>query len=150
MAVLMHWRVACAAMLVGGLGLLSACAGTVVNSAQVFQPVTGVIQMDIKIPAGETVSSVRFLVDGKLVEEDTDASDGFSAELDTTELEADSLVKISAVGVRPDRTTVTLRENFILVGKQDTGEQATTDATPTPSATPTKSPSPAASASPAK
>lgn len=148
MAVLMHWRVAFGAVLVAGLGLVSACSGAVVNSAQVYQPVTGVIQMDIKIPAGETVSSVRFLVDDKLVEEDTDASDGFSAELDTTELEADSLVKISAVGVRADKTTVTLRENFILVGKQDTGEEATTDASASPSAAPSQSPSP--EASPAK
>jgi hypothetical protein len=126
-------RQALTALAILGAGAaLAACAGTVVNGAQVYQPVTGVIQMDIKIPAGETVSSVQFLVDDKLVEEDTDGSDGFSAELDTTELEADSLVKITAKGVHADKTTVVLRENFILVGKQDDGAEATTDASPTP------------------
>jgi hypothetical protein len=120
---------------------LAACSGTVTNTAQVFVPVSGVIQMDIKVPTGETVSSVRFLVDDKLVQEDTDASDGFSAELDTSDFDPDSLVKITALGVHPDKTTVTLRENLILVGKQG-DEEAAASPSPSPSASAAPTPQP--------
>jgi hypothetical protein len=131
------------------LPALAACTGAAVNSAQVYTPVTGIIQMDISVPAGETVSSVRFLVDDKLVQEDEDGSDGFSAELDTSEYSPESLVKIAAVGVRANKSTVTLRENYIMIGKPDTASdtEATTDSTTSPEPTAATSPTPTPSAS---
>ena len=124
------------------LPTLAACTGTTVNSAEVYKPVTGVIQMDITVPATETtIQSVRFLVDDKLVQEDEDGSDGYSAELDTSEYTAESLVKISAVGVRANKTTVTLRENYIMIGKpaDDADTEATTDSTTSPEPSPSPS-----------
>lgn len=112
-------------VLVGLLGLVG-CTGAVVNTAQVYQPVSGVIQMDIQVPAGEGIVKVRFLVDDALHSEDETAADGFTAELDTSELEPEALVKIAAVGVRANNTTLPLRENFILVAKEVEAE-ATTD-----------------------
>jgi hypothetical protein len=117
------------AILFALIATLAGCTGQVVNTAPVYQPVTGVIQMEITVPAGESVTSVRFLVDEQLVSEDDDASDGFSAELDTSELEPDSLVRIKAVGVRANKTTVTLRENYILIGNPDAEVAPETEAT---------------------
>jgi hypothetical protein len=104
---------------------LFGCTGAVVNTAQVYQPVTGVIQMDIQVPASEQVVKVQFYVDDALHSEDETAADGFAAELDTGEFEPESLVKISAKGVRANNTTLLLRENFILVGKLVEAEATT-------------------------
>jgi hypothetical protein len=104
---------------------LFGCTGAVVNTAQVYQPVTGVIQMDIQVPASEQIVKVQFYVDDALHSEDETAADGFAAELDTGELEPESLVKISAKGVRANNTTLLLRENFIMVGKLAEAEATT-------------------------
>jgi hypothetical protein len=132
------------------LPAMAACTGTAVNSAQVYTPVSGIIQTDITVPAGESVTSVRFFVDDTLVSEDEDGSDGFSAELDTSELDAESLVKIKAVGVRANKSVITLRENYIMIGQPDdgTGEEATTESTtsPEPEASTAASPTPSADA----
>ena len=104
-------RLGLAATLLLGTG----CTARAVNSAQVFRPVTGVVQMEIKVPPGESVARVQFQVNDKVVNEDEDPSDGYKAEIDTADLEPDVLAKVAAVGVRADGSTVVLRENFILV-----------------------------------
>lgn len=104
---------------------LFGCTGAVINTAPIYQPVTGVIQMDIQVPASEQVVKVQFFVDDSLHSEDDTASDGFAAELDTGEFEPESLVKISAKGVRANNTSVVLRENFIMVGKVEEAEATT-------------------------
>jgi hypothetical protein len=104
---------------------LFGCTGAVVNTAPIYQPVTGVIQMDIQVPASEQVVKVQFFVDDALHSEDDTAADGFAAELDTGEFEPESLVKISAKGVRANNTSVVLRENFIMVGKAEEAEAST-------------------------
>jgi hypothetical protein len=104
---------------------LFGCTGAVVNTAPIYQPVTGVIQMDIQVPASEQVVKVQFFVDDALHSEDDTAADGFAAELDTGEFEPESLVKISAKGVRANNTTLVLRENFIMVGKVAEAEATT-------------------------
>lgn len=131
----MAFLICLALCLVGLFG----CTGAVVNTAQVYQPVTGVIQMDIQVPASEQVVKVQFYVDDALHSEDDTASDGFAAELDTSELEPESLVKISARGVRANNTTVLLRENFILVGKV-AGQEASTESSSETAAEPTTEP----------
>ena len=105
-----------------GLALLTGCTGTVVNTAPIYQPVTGVIQMDITVPTGEPITKVKFLVDNTLHSEDDDGSDGFSAELDLSAFEPDSLVRIKAIGVRQDQTELELRENYLLVGAAEEEE----------------------------
>jgi hypothetical protein len=104
---------------------LFGCTGAVVNTAPIYQPVTGVIQMDIQVPASEQIVKVQFYVDDALHSEDETAADGFAAELDTGEFEPESLVKISAKGVRANNTTLILRENFIMVGKLADAEATT-------------------------
>ncbi|MDB5097022.1 MAG: hypothetical protein JWM80_1443 [Cyanobacteria bacterium RYN_339] len=106
--------------------LLTGCVGAAVNQATVYRPVTGVIQMEVKIPSGESVDKVQFQVNDKVVGEDTDGADGFAAEVDTAALPVDTLAKLAAVGVRPNGSTVVLRENYILVERDDA--DATTDA----------------------
>lgn len=97
------------------LALNTSCVGRMVNTATVYQPVTGVVQMEIKLPAGEAVAKVQFQVNDKVVSEDDSVADGYTAEIDTADLESDTLAKLAAVGVRADGSTVVLRENFILV-----------------------------------
>lgn len=128
--------------LAAGLVALTGCVGKAVNQATIYQPVSGVIEMDVKVPAGETVSKVQFQVNDKVVGED-DGSSGaptFSAEVDTSTLPADTLAKLAAVGVRPDGSTVVLRENYILVEPSadatNTGDQPAPLASGQPDATP--------------
>lgn len=104
------------ALLAAGTG----CTARAVNSALVFKPVSGVVQMEIKIPAGESVTKVQFQVNDKVVNEDDDPTDGYKAEIDTADLEPDVLAKVAAVGVRANGSTVVLRENFILVAADET------------------------------
>ena len=110
--------------LVAALLAATGCTARAVNSAQVFKPVTGVVQMEIKIPAGESVTKVQFQVNDKVVNEDDDPTDGYKAEIDTGDLEPDVLAKIAAVGVRANGSTVVLRENLILVGALPEDEEA--------------------------
>lgn len=114
------------------LTVLTGCVGKAVNQATLYQPVTGVIEMDVKVPAGETVSSVQFQVNDKVVGTDDGASGSgtYSAEVDTTNLPVDTLAKLAAVGVRPDGTTVVLKENYILVESDPSATD--TGATPEP------------------
>ena len=109
-------RLGLAALIVASTG----CTARAVKSAQVFKPVSGVVQMEIKIPAGEAVTKVQFQVNDKVVNEDDDPTDGYKAEIDTADLEPDVLAKVAAVGVRANGSTVVLRENFILVAADET------------------------------
>jgi hypothetical protein len=112
--------------------LLSGCVGAAVNQATIYRPVTGVIAMEVKVPSGESVDKVQFQVNDKVVGEDEDGADGFSAEVDTTSLPVDTLAKLAAVGVRPNGSTVVLRENYILVERDDS--DTTTGDEPLPKA----------------
>ena len=124
-------RLALAAALIGAL---ASCTARATNSAIVYKAVTGVVQMEIKIPAGEAVNKVQFQVNDKVVAEDEDPTDGYKAEIDTGGLEPDVLAKIAAVGVRANGSTVVLRENFILIGAPP--EDASQDPEPVPTGTP--------------
>lgn len=94
---------------------MAGCVGVATNQAEVYKPIGGVIEMQITIPPGESFTKVQFQADDEVISEDTDPTDGFKAEVDTTEFSGDALVKLAAVGVRPNGSTVVLRENFILV-----------------------------------
>lgn len=109
----------------------TACTARAVNNATVFPPITGVVQMEIKLPAGEAVSKVQFQVNDKVVQEDDDPTDGYKAEIDTASLEPDVLAKIAAVGVRANGSTVVLRENFILIGTPPSAAEDEADPVPT-------------------
>jgi hypothetical protein len=111
--------------------LASGCTAQAVNQAQVYKPVTGVVQMEIKIPPGESVVRVQFQVNDKVVAEDEDPTDGYKAEIDTADLEPDVLAKIAAVGVRANGSNVVLRENFILIGAPAEDEEDEDDPEPT-------------------
>lgn len=118
-------------LLTACVALLGGCVGKAINQAQVYAPVTGVVQMEVKVPAGESFVKVQFQVNGEEFSFDEDPSDGFTADIDTKDLPADTLVKLAAVGVRTDGSTMVLRENFILIGKQTSTEEdpaAATDA----------------------
>lgn len=104
------------AAILAAMPLAAGCAAQAVNTAQVFKPVTGVVQMEIKVPAGVAVTKVQFQVNDKVVSEDDDPTDGYKAEIDTADLEPDVLAKVAAVGVKADGSPVVLRENLILVG----------------------------------
>jgi Bacterial Ig domain len=67
----------------GALTLLLACEPTITNRAAVYPPISG--STDVKLNVTATgVSSVEFTLDGQPVGTDTDATDGFAAELDST------------------------------------------------------------------
>lgn len=115
--------------------LVTGCVGSVQNQAYVYKPVTGVIQMQITVPAGETFTKVQFQANGQLVSEDTDGTDGYSAQLDTSTLPSGQLVKIAAIGVRTDGTTQVLQQNYIYVpdngGASGTATASASDTTST-------------------
>lgn len=119
--------------------LLSGCVAEATNTALVYKPINGTIDMAITIPAGESFAKVQFQADGNVVSEDTDGTDGYSATVDTTTLPANTLVKIAAVGVHTDGSQVVLRENFVLIGddgvKDDSNTPNATDASAQPSST---------------
>jgi hypothetical protein len=112
------------------IALCNGCVGKAVNQATIYRPVTGVIQMEIKVPAGETVAKVQFQVNDKVVGEDEDGGDGYAAEVDTSALPVDTLAKLAAVGVRPNGSTVVLRENYILVEREEGDEEVTEEPLP--------------------
>jgi hypothetical protein len=107
------------------VAVLPGCVGAAVNQATIYRPVTGTIEMEVKIPSGESVQKVQFQVNDKIVGEDEDGTDGFSAEVDTSTLPVDTLAKLAAVGVRPNGSNVVLRENYILVERDDTATDDT-------------------------
>lgn len=94
---------------------LVGCTASVANTANVFIPVRGVIEVIVTVPDGERLAKVQFQLNNEVVAEDEDGSDGYSADIDTSGLEAGVLAKISAVGVRTNGTVVVLRENLVLV-----------------------------------
>lgn len=94
---------------------LSACLGSAVNSAQIYAPVFGTVQVTVSVPAGETIQRVQFQVNDAVVAEDSDGSDGFVADVDLSNLPVDTLAKVAAVGVRPNGSFLVLRENYLLV-----------------------------------
>lgn len=116
------------------LAAATGCTARATNTATVFPPITGVVQMEIKLPAGEAVDKVQFQVNDKVVQEDDDPTDGYKAEIDTANLEPQVLAKIAAVGVRANGSTVVLRENFILVGSPPSAAEDANDPEPTASA----------------
>lgn len=101
--------------------LLSGCLGSAVNTAQVFNPVSGVVQVTVSVPAGESIQRVQFQVNDVVVAEDAEGADGYAAEVDLSALPADTLAKVAAVGVRPNGTFLVLRENYLLVTTPGTG-----------------------------
>ncbi|MEB3195700.1 MAG: hypothetical protein VKP62_00710 [Candidatus Sericytochromatia bacterium] len=113
MAFLSCWRgiVAGPLLVAGVLG----CTANAVNTATLYKPVRGVIELAVVVPSGEAVERVQFQLNDEVVAEDTNGADGFSAEIDTSGLPPDVLAKLAAVGVRTDGTVVVLRENFILI-----------------------------------
>jgi hypothetical protein len=123
MALLKHLALGAAVLLLAG------CVADATNVAEVYKPVDGVIDMSVTIPAGESFAKVQFQADGTVVGEDSDGTDGYTAEVDTSTLPANTLVKIAAVGVHTDGTTVVLKQNFVLVG--DSGVKSDSDASGT-------------------
>lgn len=94
---------------------LAGCLGQAVNQAEIYKPVSGVLQLEVTVPAGESFSRVQFQINDEVLSEDTDGSDGFTAELDTADFAGEELVKLAAVGVRADGTDVVLRENYLRI-----------------------------------
>lgn len=104
--------------LLGMLALpnLWGCLGSAVNTAQIYTIVSGVVQVTVSVPAGESIQRVQFQVNNVVVAEDSDGADGFLADVDLSTLPVDTLAKVAAVGVRPNGTFLILRENYLLVG----------------------------------
>lgn len=94
---------------------MAGCTANVTNTANVFTPVRGVIEVSVTVPEGERLTKVQFQLNNQVVAEDANGSDGYSADIDTSGLAAGVLAKISAVGVRTNGTVVVLRENLVLV-----------------------------------
>jgi hypothetical protein len=97
-----------------GLVMLG-CTANVTNTANVFTPVRGLIEVSVTIPDDERVTKVQFQLNNQVVAEDDNGTDGYTADIDTSGLEPGVLAKISAVGVRTDGTVFVLRENLILI-----------------------------------
>jgi hypothetical protein len=134
--------------IIGAAALLLAllgCAGTGVNTANVFQSQSGTIQLKVDTP-DTSISSVEFTVNDQKVGEDTNGSDGWSVDYDTTKL-ADGIYTVRANGTSPTGT-VELLNNSLLIKN---GNAAGTGASAEPSATaaPSAMPSMDMSASPA-
>ncbi|MEB3221819.1 MAG: hypothetical protein VKS61_07035 [Candidatus Sericytochromatia bacterium] len=96
-------------------GALGGCTARVINAATLFKPLAGTLALVVTPPPNEAFVRVQFQLNDQVVGEDTDPADGYSADIDTTGLEPETLAKIAAVGVRADGTTRVLRENLILV-----------------------------------
>jgi hypothetical protein len=100
-----------------GLAMIG-CTANVTNTANVFIPVRGLIEVSVTIPDGERVTKVQFQLNNQVVAEDDNGSDGYSADIDTSGLEPGVLAKISAVAVRTNGTVFVLRENLILIAER--------------------------------
>lgn len=95
------------------LAALAGCAGTGVNSAPLYKPTQGTIALavDTQEPG---VQSVSFEVDNEPVGEDTDGSDGWTYQLDTTTY-TDGIHYVKAWGVLGDGSRLLLLDNTILI-----------------------------------
>lgn len=101
--------------------LLGGCLGSAVNSTQLYTPVSGVVQVTVSVPSGESIQRVQFQVNDLVVAEDSDGANGYAAEVDLSALPVDTLAKVAAVGVRPNGSFLVLRENYLLVVAPSTG-----------------------------
>jgi hypothetical protein len=108
----------------------SGCTGTGVNTADVFKPQGGTIDLNVSnLPDPTAYSSVEFQLDGKSLGTDSDASDGWSFKLDSSTV-SDGIHNVRAVGTTTSGTTVELLNNSIFI--QNNG--AASAASPAPSA----------------
>jgi hypothetical protein len=98
------------------LGTLS-CTGTGTNSAQVFQPQGGQIQLTATT-ADTTFTSVEFVVNeagaSPIVLKDENLGDGIAVTFDTTQVD-DGVNFVKAYGVGGDGTRVEILDNSLLI-----------------------------------
>jgi hypothetical protein len=115
----------------GSLLLLTGCVGQVQNTAVIYQPVSGVVDLRVTAPPGSGIVKVQFQQNDQVFAEDAVGPTVFNGSLDTSTLPSGVLVKVAAIGVRSDGSTTILKENFILAqsGTGSIGPQATASGT---------------------
>lgn len=113
----------------------SGCTGTGVNTANVFKPQGGTIDLNVSnLPDPSAYSSVEFQLDGKTLGKDTDVSDGWSYKLDSTSL-TNGIHNVRAVGTTTGGEQVELLNNSIYIDN-GAGAGTNTSASTAPSQTP--------------
>lgn len=105
---------------------LAGCTGSGVNSVDVFAKQQGTIQLAVAT-ADANVVSVDFEVNSQTIGQDTDGSDGWALEWDTTEAPAINGVNyIKAYGNAADGSRTLLLDNTLLIdngGSAGTGSE---------------------------
>lgn len=101
------------------LAALTACTGTGVNTANVFQPQSGKVQLAVQT-SDPTIQSVEFQLNGEVIGKDEDGSDGWSLEYDTTQKD-DGIYTVTAYGTTSSGTQLQLLDNSLLIQNGGTG-----------------------------
>lgn len=116
----------------------SGCTGTGVNSANVFKPQSGTIDLNVSnLPDASAYTQVEFQLDGKALGTDTDVSDGWSYKLDSTSL-TNGIHNVRALGTSSSGEQVELLNNSIYIdngGSAGTDTSASTAPAETPAST---------------
>ncbi|MDB5096749.1 MAG: hypothetical protein JWM80_1170 [Cyanobacteria bacterium RYN_339] len=101
------------AMLLTAIFALAGCDGQVTNTAAPYAVVTGAI--DLKwTPTVEGAKTVEFQVGGKTVGKDTDGSDGFVFQIDSTKL-ANGLQTLGIIARGADNGVLLKAEHSIFI-----------------------------------
>lgn len=114
------------------LGTLAGCTGTGVNTADVFTPQSGSIQLTAAVTDPTLYSAVEFVInEGDAAAEtviDDNPGDGIEVTYDTTKLN-DGINYVKAYGVGTDGTRTQILDNALLIdnggGGTATGETPT-------------------------
>lgn len=111
------------------LGTLAGCSGTGVNTANVFQPQSGQIQLTANVPDPSLYASVEFVInEGDAAAEtvtDDDLSDGIAVTYDTSKLN-DGVNYVKAYGVGADGSRTQILDNALLIDNGGTASGGNT------------------------
>ena len=96
------------------------CTGQGINTADVYTPQGGTIDLNVDTVDPSAYGSVDFELDGKSLGRDEDSSDGWSYQLDSTTLD-DGIHTVQAFGNTLEGTRVELLNNSLMIVNDGAG-----------------------------
>ena len=103
------------------------CTGQGINTADIYTPQGGTIDLRVDTADPSAYSSVDFELDGKSLGRDEDGSDGWSYQLDSDSLE-NGIHSVQAFGNTLEGLRVELLNNSLMIRNDGAGQPAGSEA----------------------
>ncbi|HEY9722780.1 MAG TPA: Ig-like domain-containing protein [Oscillatoriaceae cyanobacterium] len=110
-------------LLAGTALVVSACASTGVNSADIYHPQSGTVQLQAQT-SDTTIQSVDFALNQQPIGTGTPVAGGWTVNLNTTQFQ-DGFYNLTATGVTSAGTQVQLLNNTLFINNGTSGASGT-------------------------